>query len=119
MSPQQLHYCTIKALADLAREAADKRIARELPAVRRDMPEAELHTHALAVTRIEADCHVWATHDAMLEAERELIAWVREQVSRLPQYGAHRADMELVFAKYQGHPKIREQLVRTCLQLRA
>ena len=119
MNPQQLRYCTAKALADLAREAADKRIAREVPPPTQSMTDAELQAHAIAATRIDAECHVWVTCEAMVEAERDLIAWVREQVSVLPQYAAHQADMEKVFSTYWQFPAIREKLIRTCLQLRA
>lgn len=118
MSPEQLRYATTKAVAELAQDAADRRIVQEVPPVSRGMTDEELRTHAEAVTRIEAECHVWATRDAMLEAERALVAWVRAQVAALPQYRAHRGDMELVFANYQKYPKIREGLVRTCMQLR-
>ena len=102
-------------------ERAVKRL-RDKIQQRTDLQDLKLMVdswYALAHENADLLVAVKRMNEAMVEAERDLIAWVREQVSTLPQYAAHQADMEKVFSTYWQFPAIREKLIRTCLQLRA
>ncbi len=108
MAAEQVAYGLAKAIRDIMLKDVQGKAAQ----IPHDDPE-----WAEKVDAIYDKAGYYEHLDTYHAAEAVLFDWAHERMRALPQYAAHRADLERLFATRLPH--IREKLIDTCMRLQA
>lgn len=113
MNKIQLAYIEAKAIEDTLNAEFDRRTAHlwQGEVTNADFVEA--------VVAEEARLGISEAHNAVLDAEKRLVAWAHERVKVDPRYAQSEAAIKGVFAKYRRFPSIRPKVIDICLRLEA
>jgi len=82
-----------------------------------EVTEADLERIAAEETKVDEELGTWEAHDAVLEAERQLIEWAWSKLKAHPQYLQWQDKLEYVRQNYCCFPKIRQGMIDICLRL--
>lgn len=103
MNDIQLTYIKAKAIEDALRPELARRIAHLWEG---DIAELDIETVAAEEAKISEELGIWQAHDAVLDAEKRLVAWAHERVKLDPRYTQREAAITALFARYIGMPSI-------------
>lgn len=116
MNEIQLAYIKAKAIEDTLGAEFDRRTAHLWDG---EVDMLDIEAIAAEEASIGDELGIWEAHDAVLDAERQLMAWARERVKVDPRYAQNKAAIESVFARYRMIPSIRPKVIDICLRLEA
>lgn len=116
MNKVQLAYIEAKAIEDTLRAEFARRPAHLWQG---EITEADFEAIATEEASVDKELGIWEAHDAVLDAEKRLIAWAHERVSASSLYAENKADLDRVFANYRKFPSIRPKVIDICLRLEA
>lgn len=114
MNEVQLTYIKAKAVQDVLRAEFDRRTAHLWEG---EITELDIEAVATEEAEISEELGIWQAHDAVLDAEKALVAWAHERVKALPRYAQSKAAITALFARYRGMPSIRPRIIDLCLRL--
>lgn len=116
MNKVQLAYIEAKAIEDTLKAEFARRTAHLWQG---EVTEADIEAIAAEEANVSEELGIWEAHDAVLFAEKRLVAWVHERVKADPLYAQHGVAIKSVFAKYRRIPSIRPKVIDICLRLEA
>jgi len=112
----QVTYIEAKAFEEALRAEFARRTAHLWEG---EIDMIDIEAIATEEAKISEELGIWPAHDAVLDAEKALVAWAHERVKADPRYVEREAAINLLFARYRGMPIIRSRVVDLCLRLEA